>query len=642
VLAATIQNTGTDDLQNYVVAVPVDNDSFNFAVGARDGSDLAVWDANTKSPISFWLESYDSQIGKALLWVKTNHLAPQASQTVLITAGAIPHCAGQASDGYAVFPFFSDVHDVHNWTTENHLSLTDTVTTSPFTIQDRQVIESDGTYNADPGLAEAGNGDWVLTYRKGTDHVDVPLIILRRSQDKGKTWGPEVAYFDTSGPDPALARAPDGDLILVFDKPDLNNVTGAVYGRSVDNGLTWGPFTFFSQPADQIFGFVPAFFTNGSAMYAASYGTSTFDTNESPYFLQSTDDGNTWTKVSEMRKLGEPGLDETSVTQVGEQSLFAMMRADDSINTYGSFSADLGQTWGPVISYTRQVGVVQDPILISARNVLVLLGRQSLLSTTPSNPSATTRQLVAFTSDDGGHTFNYGTILDTYTGTTIDGGYSWPLLLSDGSVYVVYYADSNNLRKPDIKSLRLTIQQPSITPTNALHAVSQFDRGHASRNLNLSATRYSVDLRFRSQQIAGGSQFSVILAGNDTNDVSRTLVDWELPSVHSSDPTSISGFFADGQFVPFTNSFAYGQSYRLRMIVDEKQQQQEGQMMDQFGAVVKTGDLQPFAQQGASAHVSSVTIGNDSNLRSTDTLLDFIFVRQAVTMEPGVAISRLH
>ena len=58
-----------------------------------------------------------------------------------------------------------------------------------------------------------------------------------------------------------------------------------------------------------------------------------------------------------------------------------------------------------------------------------------------------------FASYDGGPTFTDRTVLDTYT--AIDGGYCFPLLRSDGTVFVIYYADSNNLEKPDIKSLVL-------------------------------------------------------------------------------------------------------------------------------------------------------------------------------------------
>jgi hypothetical protein len=213
-------------------------------------------------------------------------------------------------------------------------------------------------------------------------------------------------------------------------------------------------------------------------------------------------------------------------------------------------------------------------------------------------------------------------------------------LLPDGKIYVVYYADSRNLRQPDIKSLVLNVAHPVTTPSSALHIVSQLDPGRATRNLNIAAARYSLDFGFRSNEIAAGSQFSVVLEGTDPSGVSLALVNWELPSVHSSDPTSVSGLFADNQFVPVSNSFIYGQTYRIRTIVDEAQQQQEGQVLDQFGAILSTSGTHPLAQ--GSAHASTIMIGNNSNLRATDTLLDFIFVRQNATMEPQITISRLH
>ncbi len=64
-------------------------------------------------------------------------------------------------------------------------------------ITDRQVIESDGMYNSTPSVVEATNRTWVLTYLKGIGHVSSSIVIMRRSQDFGKTWGPEVQYFDT-------------------------------------------------------------------------------------------------------------------------------------------------------------------------------------------------------------------------------------------------------------------------------------------------------------------------------------------------------------------------------------------------------------------------------------------------------------
>ncbi len=75
------------------------------------------------------------------------------------------------------------------------------------------------------------------------------------------------------------------------------------------------------------------------------------------------------------------------------------------------------------------------------------------------DPAVYPNQFVAFASIDGGMTFTDRTVLDTYTGESIDGAYCWPLLTGDGQVFVVYYADSFNLRQPDIKSLVLQFRR---------------------------------------------------------------------------------------------------------------------------------------------------------------------------------------
>ncbi|HSS98576.1 MAG TPA: DUF2341 domain-containing protein [Terriglobales bacterium] len=641
VLSATIQNTGTEDLQNYALAISFDKNSFNFTIASSDGHDLAVWDAVTKLALSFWLEAYDQQVGKAILWVKVPALKAGASQVIWITAGIIQHCSTQSSNGYAVFPFFSDVQDANHWSTENHLTVTNTITTSPISVENRQVIVSDGTYNSTPGVAQAANGDWVLTYRKGMGHVNVPFVILRRSQDQGKTWGPETAYWNTSGPDPALVQTSGGDLLISFVKLDPSSIAGAAYSRSVDNGLTWAPFTFLDQPVDHTSAFSPTLFTNGSTMYGVGYGPASFDANSSPFFWQSTDDGITWTRLSELRNVGDPGVNETAVAQSGANQIFAVMRADDSQQTYGRYSFDQGFTWGPILPYTTQLGIIQGPQFIQAGNALLLLARESMPSSSVSNSLGLTRQFVAFVSFDGGQTFDHGTLLESYTGLTIDGGYSWPLLLPDGSVYVAYYADPHNLRQPDMKSLVVRFESPVTTPSNALHILSRVEAGRASKNINLVATKYSVEFRFRSKEIAAGSQFSVMATGQDLTGGAVTVMNWELPSVHADDPTSISGLFANNQFVSVSDSFNYGHSYRIRTFVDEAEQQQEGQLLDSFGTVLNTSGVLPLAQ-GMSAHISALTIGNNSNLRTTDTLLDFIFVRKQAAVEPQVTVSRLN
>lgn len=641
VLSLTLQNTGSENLQNYPVAISLDETFFDFTIPSENGADLAIWDAATHRAIPAWLESYDATAGKALLWVKVSALAPQASQSLLLTAGHAKGCAAAAFSGYSVFPFFSDVNDVLAWPATNQLKVTNTIADGPLTISNRSVIESDGKYNCCPGVAQAANGDFVLAYKKGDSHTNSPLVVLRRSTDAGATWSPEVVYFNSSQPDPALIRTPLGDLLMAFGKADPNGRELGAYGRSTDNGLTWGPFTFFQNPPTDTLGVGPSL-NVGSIMYGAGSGTDVSGSGSAPNLWSSSDDGFTWSRLSILRKAGDPGMSETGIAQTASNTLFAMMRTDAASNTYGRYSTDMGMSWGPLISYTAQVGVLQAPQMIQAGAALILMGRETtaIPGVQPPNTIGYPRQLVAFASYDGGQTFGYGVVLDTYTGQQIDGAYSWPMLLPDGRVYVVYYADSHNLRQPDIKALTLSVGQRSTLPSNSIHVLSQIAPGVATHVLNLDLTRYSLEFRFRSDPTPAGSQFSVLLQGQVAGSPS-SLVDWELPSTHAADPTSESGIISDQQFVPVLNSFSYGEAYRLRTVVDETQATQEVSVLDTFGALVSATPPRPLAK-GISAHATAIQIGNNSSFRATDTLLDFVFVRPAALSEPLVTVTRIH
>ena len=119
-----------------------------------------------------------------------------------------------------------------------------------------------------------------------------------------------------------------------------------------------------------------------------------------------------------------------------------------------------------------------------------------------------------------------------------------------------------------------------------------------------------------------------------------SLVDWELPSTHAADPTADSGIISNQQFVPVSSNFTYGQLNRLRTIVDEAQSTQQASVLDPFGALIGATAALPLAH-GTSVHATALQIGNNSELRATDTLLDFVFVRPAAQSEPLVILQRL-
>jgi len=109
-----------------------------------------------------------------------------------------------------------------------------------FTITDRRVIQSgssDNSYNQAPAVVETASGNYLLSYKKGTNHVNNPYVVLRGSSDLGATWGPELVQWNTSSPDPALVRTPLGrDLIIEFGKQNNSGTSGAAYARSTDDG----------------------------------------------------------------------------------------------------------------------------------------------------------------------------------------------------------------------------------------------------------------------------------------------------------------------------------------------------------------------------------------------------------------------
>ncbi len=376
-------------------------------------------------------------------------------------------------------------------------------------------------------------------------------------------------------------------------------------------------------------------------MYGAGYGKYTLGSGNAPGLWASSDDGFNWTKLSSLRLLGDPSLSETAIAQTGPNTLFAIMRDDNNLNTYGRYSSDMGMSWEPLISYASQVGVLQGPEMMQAGPALILMGRETIQipGVQPPNTTGFPRQLAAFVSYDGGQTFGYGTALDAYTGKQIDGSYSWPMLLPSGQVYVAYYSDSQNLQKPDIKALTLSVAPPSTLPAASIHVLSQFAPGVATHALNLDLTRYALEFRFRSNPTPGGSQFSLLLQGQASVLPSR-LVNWEVPSAHAADPTSQSGFISNEVLVTMLTTFNYGQLYRLRTVVDEIHGTQQASLLDSFGNLI-SGTTVFATAEGMASHATAIQIGNNSTLRTTDTLLDFVIVRPAAQVEPVVTVTRV-
>jgi hypothetical protein len=629
----TIETANT--LYDYPISVRLDSAQFDFSQAQPNGGDIWFWEPQAKAPLNHWVERYDVDLGKALIWVRIPTLLP-GYNTIWLVQEEVSGCPMPASDGYAVFPFFSDVADVENWQDSATTTVTNTRMSGAITVEERRVIVSDGMYNAFPSVVEAANGEWVLGYRKTTGHVVPGAGVLRRSRDQGATWSEEVAYFDVL---PLLARTPNGDLLNIRFKSDKDGGTeGVPASRSTDNGLSWSPFLFLDEPIS-ISGtgaFPTALVTVDSSLYGANYGPSPYrDDGNSSTLWTSDDDGLTWRKLSEIRQSAlEPGFNETAIAFLADLSFLAVMRSDGGNATYARVSTDMGLTWGSLRDITAQVGVLQLPQLTWLGDVLLLTGRQAIGIANKHTSASYTRQVVAYLSWDGGKTWREGSVVQSYSGSFIDGGYTWTLPLDQERVFLVYYADTYNQRRPDIKSAILSVGESEEEPVNGLHVVSGIPDHPATRSVDINLVQYAIEARFRSWPASGGSQFALVALDSIRD---RELVRWELPSTNATNPENEGGVIADSSLITVTNSWAYSTTYRIRSLVDEIHGRQQAELLDLWGEVIAMRTNLALAERQG-GHVNALAVGSGTPYRATDTLLDWLFIRPMAPVEPVVRV----
>lgn len=303
-------------------------------------------------------------------------------------------------------------------------------------VEDPLTITADGAYNgAAVSVNQRQDGSWELMYYTGTSHTVQTGLVSKISVDQGTSWGPEVIPQQTNANlthGVYMMRTPAGNLSAVAD-----NAPSDSFARSTDSGANWSPQTQFSPTSAG--GFNTIGYNSAGIMYRATY------LSGNAFLWKSTDDGVSFTRLSQITSGGDPAVTETGVAKTPSGLVIAVSRdSGANTNTYVHFSSDNGVTWGASIDYTSQLGVLNLPQIIQVSNRLLLLARD-----------ATTKQLVSFISNDNGTTFVNRFVLDTYTNGFNDGGYCWPLVMDDGRVYVAFYAAKGGVAKPNIYGLKL-------------------------------------------------------------------------------------------------------------------------------------------------------------------------------------------
>ena len=306
-----------------------------------------------------------------------------------------------------------------------------------------------------PGVTQLRSGRWVVTFTSGSWHATPPWTeelrkdpaILKRfeewhkiglpdiraprggrghimhSDDNGFTWSTPTTLIDTPDDDrhPSILELDDGTQICSFFTYRFPKEAYAKYTLSHDGGNSWTePMDPLGKPIVSAFGNGPMIqLKDGSVVWVAEGRFDEDHAHSTIGIMRSEDHGKTFQLASVVKRDHE--LNEPTVVELPSGRLVMVIRREGDI----AWSDDGGRTWE--ISDSTEWGVY-DPHLISLPNGVLALFHGSY-------KKGGIRVLL---SPDEGRTWHgpgkgYGYSVDRSVY-----GYSSPMLLPDGTVYLVY------------------------------------------------------------------------------------------------------------------------------------------------------------------------------------------------------------
>jgi hypothetical protein len=254
-------------------------------------------------------------------------------------------------------------------------------------------VDNDGWFGRQSVLVRK-NGLVIRTFKEGKAHNNEAYggIYVSVSQDYGQTWSAQGYYHDgtaitglpmraagsgnafgnTRGPsEGTLIACPNGDMLCVMwdsnygtGQPTNNN--GAWLQRSTDEGRSWGTATKVSWVTSGIMtDNNECFFTEGYVVVDGVIYTQVRKiTSHSPYteemyFATSSNNGTTWTIISQMNYAANAPASsgEGSLAWLGEGRLVSTHRGSRNSNGYYQYSNDMGLTWSAMTDITAAMGI---------------------------------------------------------------------------------------------------------------------------------------------------------------------------------------------------------------------------------------------------------------------------------------------
>ncbi len=260
----------------------------------------------------------------------------------------------------------------------------------------------------------------------GLPDIDAPRggrCHIMHSDDDGLTWSKPAFLVDTEDDDrhPTILELDDGTWLCTFFKYRFPRIALAMYMRSTDQGKTWSePKSLLEDGSAHSFGNGSAIqLVDGSLVLVAGGTYEAAPDNSAIGVLRSTDRGETFQLASVVQ--APRALHEPTVAQLPSGRLVMILRKEGDI----CWSDDGGVTWEQ--SGSTEWGIFDPHVLVMPNGVLACF-----------HGSYKKGGIRVLLSPDGGKTWNgpgegYGYSVERSTY-----GYCHPMLLPDGTVYVVY------------------------------------------------------------------------------------------------------------------------------------------------------------------------------------------------------------
>ena len=102
----TIQENSGNNLTDYQIKIVLNSSNFDFSKANSDGSDIRFVDSDDTTPLSYWIEKWDSVNQEAIVWVKVPSIPANSTKTIYMYYGN--PSATSESNGENVFIWYDD------------------------------------------------------------------------------------------------------------------------------------------------------------------------------------------------------------------------------------------------------------------------------------------------------------------------------------------------------------------------------------------------------------------------------------------------------------------------------------------------------------------------------------------------------